>query len=416
MDLERLKLKPITRPHDRVFVIIKQGTSTMEGINMEEIKERLRKNKLLKVGVKIIEEVSEGPTTLSDIAAILPPKKKAKKIQKKKLLLIDEGETEGEGAQKIIPSSRQTPKIKKGVAELGPEEWVEIGDLRRLPTRPPQINIKLSIYYINNRKIFINFMNSLFEPYKKELEDAESAISCESIGQGVEDFSLLTHQKIVRDYMNLYTPYRGLLLFHGLGSGKTCTSIAIAEGMKNGKRIVIMTPASLRRNYMEELKKCGDLLYKKNQYWEWISNTEAFESLSSILNSPIEYIQRKQGAWLVNVRKSSNYADLSGTEKKSLDSQLDEMIQAKYTFINYNGLRAARLQEMTFNYERNLFDNCVVIIDEAHNFISKVVNKLRKEKDIPENPRGVKTSLPKAMSLKLYEYLLSAQNAIWTPL
>ena len=66
--------------------------------------------------------------------------------------------------------------------------------------------------------------------------------------------------------MNLYTPYRGLLLYHGLGSGKTCTSIAIAEGMKDSKRIVIMTPASLRANYIEELKKCGDSLYKRNQF------------------------------------------------------------------------------------------------------------------------------------------------------
>ena len=67
-------------------------------------------------------------------------------------------------------------------------------------------------------------------------------------------FSLLTHQKIVRDYLNLFTPYRGLLLYHGLGSGKTCSSIAIAEGMKDNKKIIVMTPASLRRNYIEELK------------------------------------------------------------------------------------------------------------------------------------------------------------------
>ena len=32
-----------------------------------------------------------------------------------------------------------------------------------------------------------------------------------------------------------------------------------------------MTPASLRRNYMEELKKCGDSLYNKTQKWDWIS-------------------------------------------------------------------------------------------------------------------------------------------------
>lgn len=44
-------------------------------------------------------------------------------------------------------------------------------------------------------------------------------------------------------------------MYHGLGSGKTATSIAIAEGMKDSKRVIIMTPASLRANYVEELKK-----------------------------------------------------------------------------------------------------------------------------------------------------------------
>jgi hypothetical protein len=39
--------------------------------------------------------------------------------------------------------------------------------------------------------------------------------------------------------LNLYTPYRGLLSYHGLGSGKTCTSIGIAEGMKTDKSVVL---------------------------------------------------------------------------------------------------------------------------------------------------------------------------------
>ena len=63
-------------------------------------------------------------------------------------------------------------------------------------------------------------------------------------------------------------------MYHGLGSGKTCSSIAIAEGFKTKNQIMVMTPASLRVNYLEELKKCGDLLYKKNQYWEFISTKE----------------------------------------------------------------------------------------------------------------------------------------------
>ena len=53
-----------------------------------------------------------------------------------------------------------------------------------------------------------------------------------------------------------------------------------------------------------------------------------------------------------------------------------------YKFINYNGLREKRLDEMTSGYTRNIFDNSVVIIDEAHNFISRIVNKLKKEKPI----------------------------------
>jgi hypothetical protein len=260
----------------------------------------------------------------------------------------------------------------------------------------------------------VNFINSLFEPYKRELEENKESISCDTIGKTTTNFSLLTHQQIVRDYMNLYTPYRGLLLYHGLGSGKTCTSIAIAEGMKDSKNIIIMTPASLRANYIGELKKCGDQIYKKNQFWEWISveeNPDSLKTMSAVLNLPQEYIRRHGGAFFINVKKRSNYDDLSDTNKRVLEEQLNEMIKQKYQFINYNGLREKRLEEMTSNYNKNIFDNSVVIIDEAHNFISRIVNKLKKEKPISENKRGEKEALPKNLATKLYEMLLSAKNA-----
>jgi hypothetical protein len=267
---------------------------------------------------------------------------------------------------------------------------------------------------MNNREIFVNFINSLFEPYRQELQSDKSKISCDDIGNTGSDFSLLTHQKIVRDYMNLYTPYRGLLLYHGLGSGKTCTSIAIAEGMKDAKRVIIMTPASLRANYIEELKKCGDLLYKRNQFWEWIStdmNPEAASPMSAILNLPLEFIRRHRGAWFINIKKKSNYDDLSDVDKMTLEAQLNEMIKSKYTFINYNGLRAKKLQELTSNFTHNLFDDAAVVIDEAHNLISRIVNKIKKEKVIPENKKGEKEHLPLNLSTKLYELLMSARNA-----
>ena len=210
---------------------------------------------------------------------------------------------------------------------------------------------------------------------------------------------MLLHQKLVRDYLSLYTPYRGLLLFHGLGSGKTCSSIAIAEGMKSSKQVIIMTPASLRMNYVEELKKCGDVLYRKNQFWEFI-NTQSqptlIENLSSVLQLSVEYIEKQGGAWLMNITKPSNFNTLDAAQKKSLDLQLNEMIRYKYKFINYNGLRMSNLRDLTNNYTINPFDNAIIIIDEAHNFVSRIVNKLGKED---------------TLSAKLYQYLMSADSA-----
>ena len=210
------------------------------------------------------------------------------------------------------------------------------------------------------------------------------------------------HQKIIKDYISKYTPYRGLLLYHGLGSGKTCSSIAIAEGLKTDKKVIVLTPASLRMNYVEELKKCGDDIYKKNQYWEFIpsNNIETINELANILSLPSEFVKKQGGAWLVNVKKTPNFENLNNKEK-NLDEQLNTMIRNKYKFINYNGLRNDSLDILSLNNTINPFDNKVVIIDEAHNFISRIVNKIDKKYD--------KKNLP--LSIKLYNYLLAATNS-----
>jgi SNF2 family DNA or RNA helicase len=432
--------------------------------NRDALKQKILANKLSKItaksnaptaiviGPRVIETTEKSEKKTPPLPP--PPSKLKKKIlleieqDKKELETIREirekivGSDEGEDAEKEGVEEEIAPKVKKttntgkpgksGKSEtivmLEPDEYVEIGKVKtfeRLGSNSKsdesnQLVHKVSSYYLNNREIFVNFINSIFEQYTQELskEESANAISCDNIGtgSGVGAFSLLTHQKIVRDYLNLYTPYRGLLLYHGLGSGKTASSIAIAEGMKTTKKILVMTPASLRDNYMEELKKAGDFLYKRNQYWEWISvekNPEYLDTLSSILHLSVEYIKKKKGAWLINVSKPSNYTEIAEdyAKKKSLEDQIDEMIHVKYSFINYNGLRTPKLKELTNNFTRNIFDDKVIIIDEAHNFISRIVNKLGKEKDVPLDKHGNKEHLPRAMFLKLYEMLLSARNA-----
>tara|TARA_B100000767_G_scaffold273948_1_gene305551 strand:- start:2111 stop:5323 length:3213 start_codon:yes stop_codon:yes gene_type:complete len=259
--------------------------------------------------------------------------------------------------------------------------------------------IKASAYYLANREKFIGFITKTYASYKKELDKTDS-ITCERDDNAI--FSPMAHQKIVRDYISKYTPYRGVLLFHGLGSGKTCSSIAITEGLKTDKQIIIMTPASLQMNYREELKKCGDLLYVKNQFWEFVRIDESDNSdmlitqLSGILGLTPEIVREKKGAWLVNVTKPTNYNTLTTREKQNLDIQITSMLDNKYKFINYNGIRQSVLSTLSKNGKINPFDNKVLVIDEAHNFVSRIVNKL-----------GRKNTL----SGDLYNYIMSAKNA-----
>jgi hypothetical protein len=413
-----------------------------DGTAALDILKRLERQKITKVAKKEPEErevVTKAPIIEEELLRAKPKKQKMKGIiaqETEKMEDVVEGGPQmtepGVKPDELInapakPAKRYTKRVVTNVINLGPANMIQIGDTpigQRIPP-PPVIDIRASSYYMNNREIFVNFIDNLFEPYKEDLMDETQNISCDNIGKDTGKVGLLTHQKIVRDYINLYTPYRGLLLFHGLGSGKTCSSIAIAEGLKSYRQIIVMTPASLRRNYMEEIKKCGDLLFRKNQFWEWISvegKQELIEPLAEVLGNIkinydneihskwVNYIKRHKGVWLVNVTKPTNYDELSTPDKKSLNDQLDEMIQLKYRFINYNGLRRSRFKQMTLDFTVNIFDNSVVIIDEAHNLISRIVNKIGRFHKFSERKRGPGTVLPIPLALQLYEFLLQAEN------
>jgi len=394
--LEKLKVKPVPKKVEQILVKIvdpeKEETVEIKTKIIDKTKDKLinRDDFIKKLKISVSTKVPE----IVHIEAI-PVPKKSKKIGTK-LKLVSDKEDASE-AIKTRKTKKPTPEILADDIDL----QQIIGDTKiidRLPPQEKKILLRANAYYMNNRESFINFINALYKPFKEEFDKAAETLSCDRPQDA--QFTLLTHQKIVRDYLNIHSPYRGLLLYHGLGSGKTCSSIAIAEGLKTDKQIIVMTPASLRMNYLQELKSCGDLLYKMNQYWEFVpvtkeSNKVLLDTLSNILSLSTEYIKKHGGAWLVNVKKKSNFNELSSPQKKSLDLQINEMITHKYRFINYNGLRKSHLRDLTQNGIINPFDNKVIIIDEAHNFVSRIVNKMKD---------------PDSLSMNLYNYLLAAEN------
>ena len=351
---------------------------------------------------RLVTDVVDPMPLVETKTDLTPEQTKPKKLKKIKL-----------PGKKIDRSKIKKKRKKKSVEEIIldiPATLIQIEDRQigdRLADKEPSVNIKAPAYYMNNREYFINFINSIFRKYSKIIksQEEEGAITCDSLSRSKSKaFSLMIHQQIVRDYINVYTPYRGLLLYHGLGAGKTCASIGIAEGLKNTNQVIIMTPASLRMNYISELKHCGDPIYKLNQYWEKIKtagNPHLEKALAEVLNLPVPFIRKQGWAWMVDIHKESNFETLSPEDQKSIDSQINEMLLKKYKFINYNGMRQEHLDNLIAQSEQltgtsNPFDNKVIIIDEAHNFVSRIVNKLKSKK----------TSL----STQLYELILSATN------
>jgi len=197
------------------------------------------------------------------------------------------------------------------------------------------------------------------------------------------EFSLFPHQEFVRNYLQLKSPYRGLLLYHGLGVGKSCSSIAVAEMLLRHKKTIILLPASLRTNYITEIEKCGNKYFNREKY-HWV-----FKPNVKSVHVSEETMRHNNGIWSARVDEDPNYNSLSEKDRTAIDDQITSIIGKNYSFISYNGMTEIKLSEL-FKRE-NVFDNKTVIIDEVHNFISGVSNNSK-------------------ITRKLYSKLLTATN------
>lgn len=234
--------------------------------------------------------------------------------------------------------------------------------------RPDDDILKIRTWENPNRKIFASWFNTHFKKYRTRKAKADLECDGADCEAKPTTFDLFTHQKIVRDYLNTESPYRGLLIFHGLGVGKTCSSIAIAEGFKTERQIVVILQKSIKQNYISQLKQCGDKYFRHDNHW-------VFHKCDTIEERRFAYklgLSRKTfnklgGFFFIDFSKQNNYNSLSPQEKSDLEEQIDNMIDNKYQFVHANGVTAKQLEDME---TKRFFDNKVVIIDEVHNLIN----------------------------------------------
>jgi hypothetical protein len=146
-----------------------------------------------------------------------------------------------------------------------------------------------------------------------------------------EKFKLQLPQIFVSKFINPKTPYKGLLIYHKIGAGKTCAAIRIAEEWKDKKKIVFVVPASLITNLYKELRsECTG-----NDY---ITDIERKKLLNLIPNSK-EYIN------IINI--------------------VHNRIDKKYEIYSYN-----KYTSLIIENKINLKDK-ILIIDEVQNIVSQ---------------------------------------------
>ena len=236
-------------------------------------------------------------------------------------------------------------------------------------------NIIPEYWELSNRKTFPGWIDKTFSNYRiknqtqKYTDDPDHMIN--------RNVQLFTHQKFLKDYLQLESPYRGILLYHGLGSGKTCSSIAIAESLKAKYKVYVMSPKSLQLNYKNELKKCGSVLYQINQYWESFdidtSSTKELNFLENEYGISKKLLKKNNVIWINKMDEESNFNTLDDVQQTQINEQIMEQIDRDYEFIAYNGLRLNKLTRW-IQEKGNPFDNSLVIIDEVHNLVSTIVN------------------------------------------
>lgn len=204
---------------------------------------------------------------------------------------------------------------------------------------------------------------------KKEFNDTKYDGKLRDIKEQAEilskaEFEMAPHQAFVRNFLSFQTPYNSLLLYHGLGSGKTLSSIGVCEEMREylkqmgiNKRIIIVASPNVQDNFKVQL----------------------FDERK---------LKKIDGIWTINnfignkLVKEVNPMNMKDMPREKIISQIKTLINTSYLFLGYgefaNYIRKVESVKEEYRNEkdkesrrlrnlRNEFNSRLIVIDEVHN-------------------------------------------------
>ena len=214
-----------------------------------------------------------------------------------------------------------------------------------------------------------NFIKKLFkkrefgenqtDSIEKQLDAIENgeANPCDT----VVEFEVTPLQRFVKNFLSGKTPYNSALLYHGVGVGKTCSAIGIAESnlfIKPRKKVFIIAPPNIQPNFERTIFDINNVIISKE---------------ADIPNTHIGCT-------------GNLYLQLTNTEyekdKRIIDRKVKQLVKTRYEIMGYYQLYSyikrimdsippiddLRERDLRINKKLNkAFSGHCMIIDEAHN-------------------------------------------------
>ena len=224
-----------------------------------------------------------------------------------------------------------------------------------------------------NKKISLKkeFENTIY--VKKTQEEIENIVKIQDKMCKNKQFELSPHQVFIRNFMSLQTPYNSLLIYHGLGTGKTCSAINVCEEqrvyykqMGIDKQIIVVANKKVQAGFKLQLFD-ETKLKRINGIWN-IKSCAGNNFIKEIVFT-----------------KDSKYSELDEDDaKKILSKQIKKLIKKYYKFYGYvefsNEIGKVssefQLRKIESNTQQNKnklkalrqrFNNTLIVIDEVHN-------------------------------------------------
>jgi hypothetical protein len=200
-------------------------------------------------------------------------------------------------------------------------------------------------------------LSDLYNAYETNIPMPEDSKKNES-----NIYILKPFQKMLRNFMSPYTPYRSILINHEMGVGKTCTAITIAEALKSlvknsDSKIYVIRPDELERQIFDinmvrdrkPLNQCTGDTYLQNP-----KNDELTKNCMAGNDASCEQLKQKVDKDIRNIYEFAGSQLWAGRVQRQID--------LKTRNIENPIIKEEKKKQIL----QKMFNNSVIIFDEAH--------------------------------------------------